>query len=141
MKNICIIWTILYHLRLIYLLVDNREQLSDLQLIPTNHGVKTITSPSLIFVQLKTAPLEKPARIARATRHCFSRLHLADRVCSACPLSSPDGRQNHYIPKFNFCSSLRRLRSKICSYCSRNTTLFFSTPPCRPSLRYDTFWE
>ena len=33
-----------------------------------------------------------------ATRHRFSRLHLTDCVCSACPLSSPDGRQNQYIP-------------------------------------------
>ena len=40
----------------------------------------------------------QPARIAHCNSTPLARLHLGRFASSACPLSSPDGRQNQYIP-------------------------------------------
>ena len=57
-------------------LVDKREQRPHSQSEPTNHGVKTSTSPYRLYFS-EDGSARKPARIAKTTRLCFSRLHLA----------------------------------------------------------------
>ena len=80
------------------MLVDNREQRSDSQPGFTDHSVKTSTSPWLFCLGCRR--LRSKNLLVLLSQHdtVFLDSTSLASLRSACPLSSPDGRQNQYIP-------------------------------------------
>ena len=80
------------------LLVDKREQRPHSQSGSTNHGVKTITSPWILYSGCRRLRSKNLLALLSQRDTVFLDSTSRTSVRSACPLPSPGWRQNHYIP-------------------------------------------